>query len=256
MQFAVVNSSKALSSSDVEFFVVACAQQLVEFAAAWNIDPWAAAFYSDVTNLPQDDIVIAWIVDALDEPDALGYHSVFGSRPYVKVLAQGPATSVTLSHEFLETIADPTADRWMPKGDGTEVAVEVCDPVEGDVYPQVAEVAGEGRTVDVSDYVLPPYFDRSLSGATSRTGLPLVPFGIRPGGYQVVLGRDGNESQVFAHIRACGDGIYAAAAKRRRPDSRLSRRLAWRKVFAVCGRSVGNAMHCPLSKGHDGMCRP
>jgi hypothetical protein len=102
----------------------------------------------------------------------------------------------------------------------------LADPVEGDSYPVVAVVMGEGRTVEVSNYVLPPYFDRSLTGPTNRMQLPLAPFGLRPGGYYVVLGRDGNESEVFAHVRARGAGIEAAAAKRRKADSRLARRLA------------------------------
>jgi hypothetical protein len=124
-------------------------------------------------------------------------------------------------------LADPVeGDRWARVGDGTEIAVEVADPVEGDSYPVVAVVMGEGRTVEVSNYVLPPYFDRSLTGPTNRMQLPLAPFGLRPGGYYVVLGRDGNESEVFAHVRARGAGIEAAAAKRRKADSRLARRLA------------------------------
>jgi hypothetical protein len=226
MQYAVVSTSKTLSDVDIEFIVAGCAGQLVEFCQAYGLDPWAAAYYRDVSKPPLDDIVIVWIVDALDEPDALGYHSAIGNRPYVKVLAQGPATSITVSHEMLECRADELCDRWAKRGDGTEVAVEVCDPVEGDSYPQLAEVAGEGRTVELSNYVTPPYWDPTQYGPTNRMGLDLPSFGIRPGGYQVVLGRDGVEREVFAYVRARGDGIHTAAAKRARPDSRLSRRLA------------------------------
>lgn len=225
MQFAVLNSSKTLDDRDVEFMVAACQAQAVEFCAAWSLDPPAAALYSDVSQLPVDDVYIVEITDTLDEPGALGYHADVGDRPYIRVLAQGPATSITLSHEFLELLGDPTCDRWATRGDGTEVAVEVCDPVQGDSYPVVAEVAGEGRTVEVSDYVLPPYFNRSQTGPTSRTGLPLAPFGLRAGGYQVVLGRDGNETEVFARIVAAGMGIHVAALRSLRPWSRLARRL-------------------------------
>jgi len=231
VEFAVVNSSKHLADRDVEFMVAACQAQAVEFCRAWMLDPPAAALYRSLDGLPADDIYVVGIVDDLDEPGALGYHADVGDRPCIRVLAQGPQTSVTLSHEFLELLFDPTCDRWVPKGDGTEIAAEVCDPVEGDSYPVLAEVAGEGRTVELSDYVLPPYFDRTQQGPTSRTGLPLEPFGIRAGGYQVVLGRDGKETDVFARLAFAHEdarGKLAAAGKLMRADSRVMRRLKGR----------------------------
>jgi hypothetical protein len=225
LQFAVLNSSKTLSNVDVEFMVAACQAQAVEFCQAIGLDPPAAALYSALDALPGGDIYVVDIVDDLDEPGALGYHADAGDRPYIRVLAQGPATSITLSHEFLELLGDPTCDRWAKRGDGTEVAVEVCDPVEGDSYPVLAEVAGEGRTVEVSNYVLGAWFDPAGSAPFDRLGRLRAPFTMTPGGYMVVLGRDGNESEVFAHVQARIGGIDAAAAKRRNPGSRLNRRL-------------------------------
>jgi hypothetical protein len=125
-QFAVINTSKTLSTVDLLFMVEACDQQVDEFSEAWGLDPVACVvLYGDVSKLPVDDVMIAWVCDSLDEPDALGYHSAIGDRPFIKVLAQGPQTSITLSHEFLETLGDPTCDRWARVGDGTEIAVEV-----------------------------------------------------------------------------------------------------------------------------------
>lgn len=231
MQFAVVCSSKTFDRTWLEFFAVAWAAQALEFCQTYGLDPVAVAAYSDVSQFPVDDTWFVDIVDDLNEPGASAYHSIIGNRPYAKLQAASvDEVAVEGSHEIIETLGDPTCDRWVPKGDGTEEAAEMSDPVQGDAYPYLAEVAGEGRIVQLSNYVTPPYWDRTQSGPTNKMGLPLAPFGIRPGGYQVVLGRDGNESQVFAHIRASGDGIYAAAAKRRRPDSRLSRRLEGRKA--------------------------
>ena len=229
MQFAVVNSSKSLSDTDLEYMVVACQQQAVEFCQAYGLDPPAAALYRDVSKLPVDDVWICEVTDTLDEPGALGYHSDFGNRPYIRVLAQGPQTSITLSHEFLELLGDSTCDRWAKRGDGTEVAVEVCDPVEGDSYPVLAEIGGEGRTVEVSNYVTQWWFHPE----GSEDALPYdrmkhltAPFTMTDGGYMVVLGRDGNESEVFARVMIGGSrGIHAAAAKALNPGSRLMRRL-------------------------------
>jgi hypothetical protein len=134
MQFAVLNSSKTLTNVEVEFFVVACAAQVFECARSWGVDPIAVALYATVASLPQGDIYICEIVDDLNDPGVLGYHS-FDGRPFIRVLAQGGATSITLSHELLETLIDATADRWVKRADGSEVAVEVCDPVEGGLLP-------------------------------------------------------------------------------------------------------------------------
>lgn len=221
MEFAVLNSSKSLTDTDVEFMVVACQAQAVEFCQAYGLDPPAAALYRDVSKLPVDDVWICEITDTLDEPGALGYHADDG-HPYIRVMAQGPATSVTLSHEFLELLGDPSCDRWAKHPDGTEIAVEVCDPCEGDSYPQLAEIGGEGRTVEVSNYVLGSWFDPAGDAPFDRMGNLPGPFQMDAGGYMVILRADGNESQVFAK----GDGIVKAAAKRLNPTSRLNRRLS------------------------------
>ena len=186
MQFAVLNSSKSLGDADVEFMVVACQAQAVEFCAAYGLDAPAAALYRDVSKLPLDDVYICEIADSLDEPGALGYHSELSNRPFIRILAQGPDTSITLSHEFLELLGDPTCDRWAKRGDGTEVAVEACDPVEGDSYPQLAEVAGEGRTVEVSNYVLGAWFDPHGTGSFDRMARLSAPFTMTSGGYMEI----------------------------------------------------------------------
>lgn len=227
MEFAVINSSTKLSQVDAQFAVVACSKQVLDFCEDWSLAPVAAALYTAVEELPQDDIWVCEILDSLDDPGALGYHTEIGGRPVLRVLASGDQTAGILSHEFLETLGDPTCDRWADIGDGRRIALEVCDPVEADTYPIVAEVAGEGRTVEVSNYCLPPYFGTG-AGLTNKMGLELEPFGLRPGGYAVILGTDGNESEVFARLVHGENDIRAknaAATKLRRADSRLWRRL-------------------------------
>jgi len=224
MEFACLNSSKTLSNTNVEFMVAACQAQAVEFCQAIGLDPPAAALYGDVSKLPQDDVWIVDIVDSLDEPGALGYHADDG-HPYIRVLAQGPDTSITLSHEFLELLGDPTCDRWVKRPDGSRVAVEVCDPVEGDHYPVLAEVAGEGRTVEVSNYVLGAWFDPHGTAPFDRLGKLSAPFEMTTGGYMVVLSQDGNEHEVFARSIVHRSDRNGFAAKLGRGDTRLVRRL-------------------------------
>lgn len=229
MQIACINSSKTLADDDVAYMVEACAAQLIECAAAWGIPPLAAAFYRTAATLPGEDVYICEIVDDLDQPGALGYHSD-DLRPFIRVLAQGPATSITLSHEFLETLCDPTCDQWRARGDGTQVALEVCDPVEGDSYEANATVMGETRPVQVSNYVLPKWFGLPAQGgypaldAMSRVALP---FAMSPGGYMVVLDTQGNEQDVFARYGGLA-GAATAGKRLATRNSRLIRRLGGR----------------------------
>jgi hypothetical protein len=85
----------------------------------------------------------------------------------------------------LELLADPLATRTVTApappssaAAGRSVAydVEVCDPTQGDTY--------EIDTVKVSNFVTKRYFGLSGPAATTNyLGLPLDPFGVRPGGY-------------------------------------------------------------------------
>lgn len=207
--------------------VVACAAQVVECATTWGVPAIAADLYASVATLPANDVYVCEIVDSLDQPDALGYHSTnLAGRPYLMILAQGLATSITLSHEFLETLVDMECDQWRARGDGTQVALEVCDPVEGQSYPQVATVLGEGRTVELSNYATPAYFVAgSAAGTCDRLETAsLGPFGMTAGGYQVIMDKSGNETQVFAEYGGTA-GAWAAAKRLATRNSRLTRRL-------------------------------
>ncbi len=225
-QIAVINSSTKLATVDVTFLVEACAVQLFEFCERWRLDPWAIGSYASAAGLPADDIYIFEYVDQLDVDGALAYHSVDAlGRPYGRMLPPGDKLDATdLSHEVLETIGDPTADRWVRMPNGSEIAVEVADPVQGDSYAQEATVLGETRQIKVSNYVLPAFFDANATGLFDRLGNVKAPFGMSAGGYEAVLDAGGNETDVFARVGSWGVN-KAVSAKCRDPGSRLSRRL-------------------------------
>lgn len=230
MEIAVINSSK-LSKIDVCFMVEAVAYQVIECAKFWGIQPMACSFYDTVAGLPADDVHIIEIVDDLDQPGALGYHTDVAGVEYGRVLAQGAATSITLSHEALELLCDPTCDQWRARGDGTMVALEVCDPVEGDSYGVVTTVLGEDRTVTLSNYVLPAWFNPAARNvAVDRMHTAPGPGTMTPGGYMVILDSDGNEQDVFARLRYASLAGIATAGKRLAVrNSRLLRRLDGRR---------------------------
>jgi len=161
-EFAVLNASVRLSDTDVAYLVEACNQQAQECADAWGVPRMPVAFYASVNDLPSPECVGVVIVDDLHDPGAWGYHSAVAGLPFVRVLAQDvTGTAVTLSHEVLETLVDPSADAWWPMQNGNKVAAENSDPVEGDSYLEPVTLGPPGheetRSVPVSNYVLPAW---------------------------------------------------------------------------------------------------
>lgn len=234
MQFAVLNASKRLSDTDVAFAVEACNQQAQECADAWSVPRMPVAFYSSVEGLPVRDVVTMVIVDDLDDPGALGYHTAIAGTAYGKVLAQSVQdTAVTLSHEVLEALIDRLADGWWDRGDGTKVAAEVCDPVEGDTYDEPVTIGSdavgyETRSIRVSNYVLPRWMGASTAGKFDRMGRVKFPWQMTAGGYMVVEDAQGHESDVFARrrVRHGGpEGERNSGRKLAKADGRLLRRL-------------------------------
>lgn len=218
----MVNSSSSLSNNDVCFLVEGVAYQIIECARIWGIDPVACSVYASVAQLPADDLWICEYVDKLDVPDAIAFHSTDAlGRPYLRCLPPSDRLDATdLSHEALETLCDSTADRWVRMPNGTELAVEICDPCQGDRYQVQVTVLGETRSIWLSNFVLGSFFDPQGKAPFDRMGTIQAPFGLSPGGYEAVIDATGNEHDVFA--RLVGN---APAGKLRDPGSRLVRRL-------------------------------
>lgn len=136
------------------------------------------------------------VTDNPDVPGAGGYHDEGENGiPYIKVfnLDRGiDGTSVTLSHEYIELSQDSAANKWADTADGSDVAWELCDAVEGDIY-----IIGG---VQVSNFVYPAWFDPK-SGPDEKfdhLGLLKAPFTMTPNGYMIVRTEEGKISQVFA----------------------------------------------------------
>jgi hypothetical protein len=146
-------------------------------------------------DLRGDAILYVW--DRADVPNALGYHEHNNKGiPYGFVFLDvaermGENWTVTFSHEALELIADPEVNLLVmgPHPADARKTVfywyEMCDAVQGESYT----IDG----VDVSNFVLPPYFTGTeererLKGrrdflSRSYHGETLRSFGVNPGGY-------------------------------------------------------------------------
>lgn len=173
----LINQSTALSAESLNLIVPALQEQVNrDFAPLWGVsanitigtDPWPA----------QPDTYAIYLKDRCDISTDLGYHLDSTGTPTAQVgcqdaLDDGQTISSVISHELLEMLADPSAQRMQ----GSYI-VEVCDPVEQDTYT-IGNIA-------VSNFVTPRYFGLSQVGQFDQlnylsAGVPTL----RPGGYMM-----------------------------------------------------------------------
>jgi hypothetical protein len=232
-QQALVNSSNRVANLDLAFIAEAGNAQLVDVCQAWGLTPQPMTFYADAGGLPAEDVRILDVVDSIDVPGAAGYHTNKAGIIYGRVLSQaGDGTSITATHEGPEMAVDAPCAAWKAMPDGFAVALEVCDPVQGDAYPINVELGKLGlrRAIMVSNWVYPAWFIDGAPGPYDRMGLCTAPFEVRPGGYIIVRDASGHQGERFARtapfVRFGGDaGRLAFASKLANPDGRTARRL-------------------------------
>ena len=101
------------------------------------------------------------------------------------------SVSVVLSHEILETFYNPYVNLWSNRSDATFVAMELCDPVQGDCY----DIEINGKFVSVSNFVLNEWFDREMSKAGRFDYMNKLsgPLSTSKGGYTVIFNSETGE---------------------------------------------------------------
>lgn len=160
----IVNASHVVSDDVVSQWAIDIQRQVTEdFAPIWGrgaqieFKPWRV--WDAATR---EGVWPVYINKHSTDPLALGWHDDAGNQIMGRVfvgdaLAAGIEPSIDLSHEVLEIIGDPDIHQTQTLADGRIAALEMCDPVEDDIYGYI-----KGST-KVSDFVLPQYF-RSLGG--------------------------------------------------------------------------------------------
>ena len=128
--------------------------------------------------------IVCTVYDYTDISGLLGYHFCQNNgTPYARIFARtaesaGQALSTVLSHELLELLANPTVNAFLlddsGRGTGCIYNLEVCDPVEHQVY----EING----FPVSDFVTPRFYLNSASGPYNFLDTIPAPFTPAPGG--------------------------------------------------------------------------
>lgn len=224
----VVNRSKLISEPQAVAMTAACALQVVnDLAPCWGLLPVGVRYAKPTDALPAGARVIA-LADEMDEPNALGYHTIDGHGIVsgiigVKTCLENGAKATTgafsvssvLSHEVCELAVDPVCATWCDTGAGFLVCAEVCDPVQSDAY----NVTVGGAAVAVSNFVTPSWFNAEATGLTlDWLGRLRRPFTMTKGGYFVRM-RGGKVDQVFGEelpewVRARKRSIYSRAGQR------------------------------------------
>ena len=190
--FNAINKSTNVAQEDFKKIVDACRVQIDDHAAEELRRPKCEI------KIDGDDGIPIVIFDSPDVAGALGYHTqdpngkiwcrVF-TNPILSaggsVLHGTKSVSVVFSHEILETFFNPYVNLWSNRGDHTFVALEVCDPVQGDSY----EVEVNGEKISVSNYAFECWFDKEMGGAGrfDHMGKLSRPLELSHGGYNVIF---------------------------------------------------------------------
>jgi hypothetical protein len=207
----IVNQSSMVSPADLAAAVVALQLQVSQhFAAAWGIDCNLQS--STDPNVAGEKI---FLLDTIDQADALGYHTLDNTDAPVGFVAvkttedAGDHWQSTLSHELLEQLLDPDASCVAVvsfQGKATGMAYEACDAVENDEY----EING----VPVSNFLLPKWFDSGAKGPFDYMGKLAASLTMSAGGYVAFTTTLKTWRQVFA--KKCPDHQRAVTHLSRR----------------------------------------
>lgn len=151
----IINHSTVLADGDIAAVVPALQTQVSrDFGPSWGV-PALLHTLPAMSPIPAGWWPIWMLDDDPSVPGALGYHEDPG-RPDGKVLAKttieaGLHWTVTLSHELVELLGDPTVDQVRQYG-ARRYAYEAADPCEADEFGYLID------GVLVSDFVLPTWF--------------------------------------------------------------------------------------------------
>lgn len=197
-------------AKEVAFWIEATNIQLREhFTPAWGDyigKPPAVFLYDTAEGIPADAAAVVGIFRDAGNDEAAGYHAAMGRLAIGAVdLSRSTSPSRTLSHEGAEIGGNAWLDEWVESPTkGRLFAREVCDPVQRNGYMIKATIFGETREVFVGDFVTPEWFGLKgpNKGRLSHLNVPLKPFEVAPGGYQVAL-----ENDTILYLPARGEAI-------------------------------------------------
>jgi len=212
-EIALVNSTGAMDPATFAFTAEAIRIQIErDFLPAWRDympvkRPLTVVGYNSTKDLAPGSFSPIVVKALLDRQGVLGDH--VGTSDGDVASGRSLPLSHVMSHEALELACDPYTDRWLRLPSGMVVALEICDMVENDTYAIEASIAGQTRSVSVSNFAHPAWFGEGI-GRLDQMGLCTLPEENR--GYLIVRNGDGSTSNVFA---ATASAAYRARVEKK-----------------------------------------
>lgn len=166
-------SNESLLSDDLVAAALPVFQAALDrdFAPAWRADA-TLQFVRDSEELPP----AAWRIVLANETDvgALAYHSSAKGIPIAHIyvassIEAGDNWEKLFSHELFEMLADPQISSAVWNGSHQIHLLEICDPVQALDFAYERRDA-DGRPVQVSDFVLPSWFQAAGGPPYDFTG--------------------------------------------------------------------------------------
>jgi hypothetical protein len=160
-------------ASDFNLFIEAWLEQINgPFAAAWGGVSVAFRVGSGPDDRQPNEIAINFRDTIPEAPGALAYHTITSGIPDIELgvdlfsslTGQNESLSAGGSHELLELLGDPGANRWADAGTGIMNALEAADMVQNTGYPAC-------NGVWVSNFVLLSFFNPQASGPWDQMGV-------------------------------------------------------------------------------------
>jgi hypothetical protein len=158
-EIVICNASPVLTNAEASAIVPALQTwDDTMLALAWGFDKCTYSFIPHgQLPVPGDPRWPVFLNRHSADAMALGWHDLqaigtFGRCFVGDCILDGLSWTVDVSHEVAEMRGDPTIDRTWTMPDGRLALMELCDPVEDDLF--AIDVGG----VKLSDFVLPSYF--------------------------------------------------------------------------------------------------
>jgi hypothetical protein len=207
VNIALADETANYSLGELSQIAAALNQQIADLRKEWEHIPPATVEIPYQINPHQWSIKI---LNRLNEPGALGYHTDDNATPVAYVMfTSKDETPQTISHETAEMLADPLGSLkhggQLPSGMDLDYRKfglpsphhhvyylrEICDPPEATSY----QVAG----INMSDFVLPSWYrtNPKLNAAYSFAGTCVSPREVAEGGYVSFCNDAGEWYQIF-----------------------------------------------------------